>query len=118
MFSNNVIFINLDQMNQNFYDKWNLFFKFLFSFEALWRLFEIFYQKSYRNKFEILYITYHILFIRICFDNPFDKNFRKKKKVLRIFSERKKNKYYYNVEIFQALHYWEARAPSTYFKQN
>ena len=42
---------------------------------------------------------------------------RRERGVPGVSPERKKNKYYYycNIEIFQAFHHWEARAPTTYY---
>ena len=105
-----------------------IFFKFPFPFEALRGLFEgssrAFVggavEASSKSHISHIIITYHDFELARtapsagALGEPSESS-RREKGVPRVSPERKKNKYYCNVEIFQAFHYWEARAPSTYY---
>ena len=74
------------------------------------------------SKSHISHITYHYHNFELARTAPPagalqepSKSPRRERGVPGVSPERKKNKYYCNVEIFQAFHYWEVRAPSTYF---
>ena len=124
--SNDVIFMKIGQMYQNFYQRWDLFWALLSLWQALFS--EPFYPpelsegsprapageavKQTRNPiYNVSRIMISSLRGQPLRQEP-SESLRRERGVPGVSPERKKNKYYSNcnVEIFQAFHYWETLA--------
>ena len=120
-------------MDQNVYDKWDLFLKPVVCFKpltdsffwtllpsgALRELSENFYRRGCPRKLEMSYIMYYISWLRVYEDSFFGRSPRRAPGGKGGFrgsppSVKRTSVIVTTVEIFQAFHDWEARAPSTY----